>query len=321
MDFINFWKELTSHKNILMGVHVSPDGDCVGSSLALRRVLKSLGKKADIYSFDPIPDNCKFLSDTDFIIVKTLPNKKYDLFLLLDCNTLDRTKLSDDEIKTLPKTKMVIDHHVAAPSDWYMSLINQKAPATADIIYNLLKANNIEIDKDTAEMLLTGIICDTGCYKHSNTTAETFSNTAQLMEKGANVSYIAKEYFDSRSLKSLMLMGYVLNNIKVYDDDKIIIGYVDYNFIIDNEITDLESESINGQLSCLKDHVFSVFMRETYPNVIRCSLRSPDKVNCNEIANAFNGGGHVNASGCTLKMPLDEAINKMLEEVRKHING
>ena len=311
-----FLQKLLQYNNILIAIHVHPDGDCIGAALALHRVLKKqFNKKVTVFSKDPIPESCKFLPNIYNIINKEKPDN-YDLLLLADVNSVKRTQLPES---MLNDNIFIIDHHERIDFPHNEDIINSNASSACEIIYDFFKENNIEIDKTVAEYLMTGIICDTGSFVFSNTTAKVFLIASQLTELGANSAIITKKYFKDKPISSLKVLGQVLNNLKTFCNNQIVIGYLDYDFFINNPGISIDSDSINEQLQSVKGHKLSVFLRETEPNKIRGSLRSPNTVDCNKIAMIFDGGGHKNAAGCTINMSLEKAIDIIVKEGAKAV--
>ena len=317
-DLKEFYKRLIVSDNIFICTHLNPDGDTIGSVLALQRVLKFYGKKVFVYSQDGIPDNCKFLKDVEKIISSVLPTdlENYDLFLFVDCNDFKRVGL-ENEIATNFNEMAIIDHHVKTENKADFALIDEKASSTAQLVYDMLIACEVKIDEIMAEYLLCGIICDTGAFKFSNTDAHTFYTSAKLVESGGDTARIVKEYFDSKPLSALKLTGHVLNNLELYDNGKIIIGYVSKAVMDDLNATREDTEGINAQINSLKGVVFSAFIREVEINVFRCSFRGNGKIDCNKLAIAFGGGGHINAAGATIKDTYENALESILQEARK----
>jgi len=317
-DFKIFYERLITYNNIFICTHLNPDGDTIGSVLALQRALEFYGKNVFVYSQDGIPDNCKFLKDSEKIISNTLPTdlKNYDLFLFVDCNDFKRVGL-EKEIGINFNEIAIIDHHVKTENKADFALIDEKASSTAQLVYDMLIACEVKIDGIIAEYLLCGIICDTGAFKFSNTNAHTFYTTAKLVESGGDTAKIVKEYFDSKPINALKLTGYVLDNLELYDNGKVIIGYVPKAVMDNLNATIEDTEGINAQINSLKGVVFSVFIREVEMNVFRCSFRGNGKIDCNKLAIAFGGGGHINAAGATIKDTYENALENILQEARK----
>ena len=314
--FISFWEKILEYNNILIGIHINPDGDCIGASLALKRVLKKqFNKNVNIYSSDTIPDNCKFLTGVHNILHKEKIDN-YDLILMVDVNTIERCGIPSSMVCN---NIYCIDHHEKGIVNYPYEIIIPEASSTCEVIYNLLSFNNCQIDKICAEYLLTGIICDTGDFSHSNTNAKVFDISSSLTTIGANPSKINKLYFNSSSIESIKMVGYVLNNLISFEKGKITVGYIDYEYLNNHKGIAIDSDTINGRLQSIKGQKLSVFLRELEPNKVRVSLRSSDKVDCNLIANEFGGGGHKNASGCTIKEPIDKAIKSIVNAGKKFL--
>lgn len=317
-DFKSFCEKLKEFDNIILAIHVDPDGDTVGSALAVYKFLKSLKKNVFVYSQGGVPESCKFLPDAESIISNELPENlgNYDLFLFIDCNGFKRVGLSD-KIRENFKAAAIIDHHIKTENRVDFTLIDETSSSTAQIIYDMLESCGARIDEYMAKYLLCGIICDTGAFKFSNTDAHTFYTAGKLVEAGADAAKTVKEYFDSKPINALKLAGYVLNNLMLYDNGKIVIGFVPKSVLDDLKATREDTEGINALINSLKGFEFSAFIREVEKNVFRCSFRGKGQVDCNKIAMFFDGGGHINASGATIEGDYDDVLERILKEVRK----
>lgn len=314
MNYTDFWKKLTEHSNILIGIHVNPDGDCIGSALAVRSALEKINIKATVFSYDRIPDYISFLR-TDQICTG-LSGKNFQALLLLDVNSPERTKIKECKI---PKKIFIIDHHERENREYTEELIIPEASSTCEIIYDMFKENNIEITEETATDLLTGIICDTGGFRHSNTKGKVLKTAGELTDLGADPHYITKKYFSEKPLSVIEMTGYVIDRLDSYRNGEIIIASLDNKYISEHKLTEIDSDSVNLIIQSVKGHKITAFLREAEENKIRVSLRSPGIIDCNRIASKFGGGGHINASGCTIRKSLEEAKKDLLSEIEKYI--
>lgn len=310
MDYKNFWEKLTKFNNVLIGIHTHPDGDCIGSALAVKAALSSLNIKSTIYSQDKIPDFCSFLKTDE--ITDRLTGKNFQVLLLIDVNSTERAKISECKI---PKNIFIIDHHERESKEFTEEIVIPGASSTSEIIYNLLTENHIEITEEIAQNLLTGLICDTGGFRHSNTSKEALMIGSKLTEAGANPSYITQKYFNEKSLSVIKMTGYVIDRMEAFDNGKILIAPLDYEYIKKQNLTEIDSDTVNLLVQSVKGVEISAFIRETDVNKIRVSLRSPGIYDCNKIAMKFDGGGHINAAGCTIKKSLEEAKKDLLEAI------
>ncbi len=320
---------IKSSKDILILTHKNPDGDAVGSVLGLAQALSCLDKNVECFSKDAIPDVFGFLPNV--AIIKNQTNlKNYDLVILLDCALFSRTGL--DNIKDIIDSfnnLLVIDHHPKGAEevgclDSCVSIIKPSASSTAVLIYDLLKEFNIEITKDIAHCLLTGIFTDTGGFQHSNTDAQTLGITAELMKKGPRIDKIAKNIFSSKNVPAIKLWGKALNRIQKDKNTGMAVSYLSKK---DLEECGAKQEDISGLISVINtvgDAKFSLLLTEGNDNKIRGSLRSEEykNIDVSRIAKSLGGGGHKLASGFEVegKNAKDgvERIKEMILKARKY---
>lgn len=315
MTLDNIIEEIYKAKNIVILTHEMPDGDAIGSSLALYAGLKQLGKDTDVvipeYSktFEFLPNSCE--------IKKEGRNEVYDLAIALDCGDIKRlngfAKYFEDA-----NTKISIDHHSSNTMFADYNFVNPTAPACAQILVIVLEALGIIIDKEIGTCLLTGIITDTGGFKYKGVTAETFEFVAELLNRGVNVSDVYKKVLQTISKTRFELTRIATNRLEFLEDGKITFTYItkedeqklgaginDHDGIVERG-RDIEGVEV------------SIFLRET-DNGYKISLRSNEYVNVSDICLMFGGGGHVRAAGGNINLPFEQAKAKIVEECRKHL--
>lgn len=310
------------NKSFLIVGHINPEGDAIGSALALALGLKKIGKKdVTVLGRDGVPESLRFLPSARSIRQKP-PRKKFDVLLIVDCNTMERTGFT--ELKA--KHAVIIDHHIppdnAGKSDLYRkleaSVIDPGAAATGILIYKLLSALKISIDKNIAENLYTALLVDTGGFRYSNTSPEALKIACHLIQAGARPWDIAKELYESIPFRSMKLLGLSLSTLDRKD------GIAWINTTADmfkkTGATAEDSEDFVDFPRKVKAIEVAVFFREDAKNVFKLSLRSKGKVNVEKIAKSFGGGGHFAAAGCKIKGPLREVQDKVFKAVKKSIN-
>lgn len=306
-------EEIFASKNIVILTHEVPDGDAIGSSLAMYLGLKQLGKDVDVV----IP---KFSKTYDFLpatneIKQEGRTETYDLAIALDCGDIKRLN-GFSKYFEYANCKISIDHHEANTMFADYNFVNPTAPACSQILITVLKALEIEITKDIGTCLLTGIITDTGGFKYQGVKPETFEFTAELLAKGVNVSDIFKRVMQTISLEKFELRKIAMNRIELLENGKIAFTYITRE---DEEKT--KSEDHDGIVEIGRDIEgveISVFLRETDEDNYKISLRSNDYVNVSDICLMFNGGGHIRAAGGTINMPLEKAKEKIIAECKKY---
>ncbi len=312
-------KKLENFKgNILIFTHENPDGDGIGSMLALYKFLSKKGKNVDMAMKDDVPYIYNFLPDIEKI--KKLPNtKEYDLAILVDAAGKFR---AGAEIKA--KEFLRIDHHRGGDVYSDADLVDINSPSTTTLIAKLLKYWDEElVDKDIAESLYTGLLTDTGSFRHSNITAETFEIAKFLVERGANPVLISQNIFERNKPAVLELLQKTLSTLEIHEDGKVASLVVRDRFFKE---TNTKEEDTEGFVNYAKgidgvDVAFLMIERfnENKEKVWRVSLRSKGNIDVQKIASNLGGGGHKNAAGCRIRGEEKEVKEKILNEIRKFI--
>ncbi len=315
MTIDNIIEEIDKAKNIVILTHEVPDGDAIGSSLALYTGLKQLGKDVDVI----IPEYSRtfeFLPNSKEI-KKEGRNETYDLAIALDCGDIRRlngfVRYFEDA-----NTKISIDHHGSNTMFADYNFVNPMAPACSQILIIILEALGIIIDKEIGTCLLTGIITDTGGFKYKGVTAETFEFVAELLNRGVNVSDIYKKVLQTISKTRFELMQIAINRLEFLEDGKLTFTYITKE---DEKKVGAESNDHDGIVEIGRDVEgveVSIFLRET-DNGYKISLRSNEYVNVSDICLMFSGGGHVRAAGGNINLPFEQAKTKIIEECKKHL--
>ena len=307
--------EIKSAESIVILTHENPDGDAIGSSLAMYNGLKQIGKKVDviipeypkIYDFLPLRDEVKTEGSLN----------NYDLVLALDCGDIKRlnglTKYFEDA-----NVKISIDHHSANTMFADYNFVDPASPACAQILVTILPELGIQIDKKIGTCLLTGIITDTGGFKYAGVTAETFEFAATLLDKGVNVSEIYKRVLQTLSKPSFELRRRAINRMEFFENGKIAFTYL---LKEDEEEVGSEGNDHEGIVEIGRDIEgveISILLRQK-DDAFKISLRSNEYVNVSDICLMFSGGGHLRAAGGTINLPFEQAKEKIIEECKKHL--
>ncbi len=306
---------MISGDSYVLACHVRPDGDCLGAMLALARELRRLGKDVTALSIDGVPHNYSFLPDSD-TIVSTTDRRDFDVGVIVDADSLKRVGDSEPAIASA-RMAARIDHHLSSQPFGDVCVADTEVSSTCELLLRLLQANDSPIDVDTATLLLTGIIFDTGGFRYPNTSEMTLAAAADLTSIGASPSAIAREVLENRPLRALRLLGRALDSLSIEPDGMIAAGQISIGDYRHLEATDADTEGIVNALAAVQGPKVVILFRETEPNVVRVSLRSRGGVDMNAVARAFDGGGHAAAAGCTVNASLEDARSQVIAEVRR----
>jgi phosphoesterase RecJ-like protein len=307
-------EELSHVSNVLIGTHLNPDGDALGSALAVSLYLDTLKIKSEIICHHDAPRNLRFLPHVNR--VKFEPrDEKYDLGIILDLDSLERLGRTEPYFASCQRL-VVIDHHIphAAPGD--LRIVDTSASATALILTRLLIELKAKISPEMATCLLTGIVTDTGSFRFRNTTPEALSLSAYLLECGGDLTLISEEVFQSKTLSSVKLLGHTLEVMRLACDNQIAWSALSARDFELTQARDEDTEGFVNEMLAVTSVQIAALMREPKPGKIRCSLRSRGNFDVAEVARHFGGGGHRNAAGCTLDMPLEEAEARLVERLK-----
>ena len=302
-------------EDIVILTHDVPDGDAIGSSLAMYLGLKQLNKNVDIV-IPEHPETFNFLPGIEEI-KKEGKSAPYDVAISLDCGDVKRL---NGFVKYFEKakTKIQIDHHKINTMFGDYNFVNPLAPACSQILILVLETLGVEITKEIGTCLLTGIITDTGGFKYQGITAETFEFTAGLLNIGVNVSNIYKKVMQTVSKSRFELTKRAMNRLEFLEDGKITFTYITGQ---DQEETNSGINDHDGIVEMGRDIEgveISIFLREKEEGY-KVSLRSNEYVNVADICLMFSGGGHLRAAGGDISLPFEQAKEKVIAACRRHI--
>lgn len=320
----NIIEKIKSSKRSLVLSHQNPDGDTLGSMLALGAILKKLSHAVDHVISDPVPEIYKFLPFTNLV---KLPDdsslqKKYDLAFSLDCGSLKRLGKAKD-LWLGAATTINIDHHISNENFGKINLINGSAISTGQLIYWLAKKLDLKITKEIATLLYTTLLTDTGCFAHSNTSSEALSWGAELINLGAEHENVYKKAFLERPFKAIKIFGSALNNLNLIEGGEVAWTSVNSDLMQSLSATGEDTEDIADYMMRIKGVKVGVFFREDKGET-KVSLRSNTDFDVSKIAVSMGGGGHKRAAGINIKSPLPEVREVVLKRVRdefKNYNG
>lgn len=306
-------EEIKIAEKIIILTHESPDGDAIGSSLAMKLALEELGKQADVIILE-IPRMYEFLPSIDQ--VKTTSDmKNYDLAISVDCADLKR--LAGREYFENARKTVVIDHHGSNNMYGDLNYVNPVSPACCEILAYMFEYFQIDITKEIGTCIMTGIITDTGGFRHPTVNPETFEFTAELIRKGINVPDIYKRTLRTQTKANFLLTQRVMDRMEILEDGKVTFTYVTLK---DKEEVEAETGDTEGLVDIGRDIEgveVSILIKEKEENLYRISMRSGNYVNVSDVCLMFGGGGHQRAAGATVQGTLEQVREKVLNEVRK----
>ena len=300
---------LEAYKDIILLIHEKPDGDCLGSALALGHHLIDEGYQPFLYHPDPIPAIYDFLPGQEMIKLYQEKNLPEDIpIIAVDCADSGRI------LYNLPQDVPIIniDHHSSNNCFGAYNLINAKAAATGEIIYELLSEAEKEISVPTATCLYVAISADTGSFRYSNTTAKTFRIAGELLNLGARIDYIRENLFDRHPLSELITIKLALANMQFSLEGKLAWSILAYEELLANNLLDVDTESVISLLRSVEGVEAALVFKELEPSKVKISFRSKKYLDANLLANEFGGGGHARAAGCSLEGNLKEITTKVL---------
>lgn len=312
MTLDNIKEEITRAKTVVILTHENPDGDAIGSSLAVYHALKHLNKEVDII-VPEIARTFMFLPGANDI-KKHTEVESYDLAISLDCSDLKRLNGGMDIFENA-KTTISIDHHGINSMFANLNYVDPVSPACAQILVSIFNYWEIEITKEIGECLITGIITDTGGFKYSNITVETFEFAAELLSKGVNISNIYERVMQIISKSRFELTRIALNRLELLENGRIAFTYItkEDEEKVNAEVGDYEGIVEQGR--CIEGVEVSLFLRESEKGY-RVSMRSSNYINVADICYIFGGGGHQKAAGCIMPYNFDIAKEKLVHEIK-----
>lgn len=306
---------LKNSKNIAVTCHVRPDGDAVGSGLALCLALNKAGKKAYMLCEDGIPERLKILPAThDTYNDIPVPLETLDLFVSVDAADLSRIGIFERRFASFKGKTVNIDHHISNPGFAQYNYVLPGSTATCEILPEILCTAGLEIDKEVADLLAMGLLTDSGNFSHGDVTAKTFSVAAMLREKGADFCNIGYEMFTRQTKGRAELYGKAINGMRFALGDKLaFITVTQADFAATGTDKSHTEGFVDFPLSIDGVEV-SIALMEVKEGQYKVSLRSRS-INVNTIAQSFGGGGHVLASGCMLFGEYEEVVERLTRAV------
>ena len=303
--------------------HIRPDGDAIGSQLALALSIQQLGKTVVAWNEQGLPESFRFLKESKLITMPPTEAQDFDVVIALDTASRQRLGLALSAVRDCG-TWINIDHHISNPGYGDLVYIDPIAPATGEIIYELIKAEDFPLTYAAADALYVAISTDTGSFRYPNTTARTFEVAAELIQSGVDAGGIANHLYESYPKRRVQLLGEILPKAAFDAEDKVA------SLTLTNEIKErlkIQHDEIDGLVDyvrCVDTVVVALFFEELVEGKVRLSARSKsDKIDVNRICSDFGGGGHPRAAGARIRGKLEEVrtivLKRVIDEIAKSL--
>jgi bifunctional oligoribonuclease and PAP phosphatase NrnA len=302
---------ICAHRRFVVSSHARPDGDSIGSQMAMAFALRALGKDVRVVNKDAPPPTYAALPGVGGIEIADEVSGAFDVAIVMECGSLSRTGVAG-----LDRGLVVnIDHHPGNSGFGTVAWFDPSASACAELVYDLVGALGVQLSVEIATHVYVAILTDTGGFHYSGITARTFAICQAVLEAGVDPVAVARAVFDSTSLGRLRLIGATLNTMTLASAERIAVLHVDEAVLDSAGATMDDTDGVINLPLTVKIIQASVFIKHIRGDEYRVSLRSKGEVDVGAAAKAFGGGGHKNAAGCTLHGTADEVRARILTEV------
>jgi phosphoesterase RecJ-like protein len=303
-------RHIEQRERFVLTSHARPDGDAIGSALALSEILKRMGKRADVVMRDGVPRIYQPLPFASTVVQADRVNGNYQAAIILECDSIQRTRLEGLETHFL----ISIDHHLSGKPFGNVNWIDPTAVATAEMVYRLAQEADITISAEIATCLYTALLTDTGSFMFEGTNDRTFALARELVLAGANPAYCARNVYFGHSTAKMRLLGAALSNL--HREGAIAWISVSCEQMEQCGAREEDCEGLVNYALSIQDVEVAAFFRELPDGRYRVSLRSKGNLNVASVAERFGGGGHQCASGLSMGGPLANAVEKILVQLR-----
>jgi len=311
---------LRKHRSFCVVGHVRPDGDCVGSQLAVALALRSLGKTVRCWNEDPLPEKLAFL-DPKRIFATPPSRRRWDCVIATDAASFERLGKLGPLIQNR-KVFINIDHHQSNTRYGDLNWVSAKVPSTGELVFQLLRYARWDITSQIADCLFTAISTDTGSFQYPTTLPETYRTAAELVTLGANLSRICNEVYQSYPLSRVRLLQHVYNRFRLTHRNRIAYCWLKKSDYTRTGACSDESEGLIDHIRAIEPVVVACMFEEVEPNLTRVSFRSKsDRIDVNRIASEFGGGGHSAAAGARIPGSPIAAQRRVISAIRKALDA
>jgi phosphoesterase RecJ-like protein len=313
---------IRSKHRFLVLSHFRPDGDAIGCTLAMGLCLEAMGKQVTFWNEDGLPERFRFLSHSERVVRPSPGEPPFDAVFLLD--TAVRERAGEACLAAIPPggVWVNIDHHVSNDQLGDLVYLDTSAPATGQILYELITHANLPLNREIAESLYTALSTDTGSFQYANTTARTYEIAGALVMSGVDVGQINQNLYQSCPKRRIELLRSLLNSLQFDSNNRVA------SFALTLETTHRlqtipdDTEGLIDHLRCIEGVVVAAFFEEAAPQLTRISLRSKDsRINVCAICSEFGGGGHTMAAGARIEGPIEEVRSRVLAAIERHFSA
>jgi bifunctional oligoribonuclease and PAP phosphatase NrnA len=305
---------IKSGRTFLVTSHIRLDGDAVGSELALYESLRQMGKNVVVYNRDRTPELYRFLPDAGVIVNVLESVRGFDAVFVLDCSEIDRVGEEAGRIASIRKI-INIDHHVSNDRYGHLTLTDPYASSTGEMIYRLLDGMKAEVTKDIATNLYAAILTDTGAFRYSNTSKETFLISSLLVDRGAEPSWIAQQVYETNPATKIRLLGKALGTLEFHGNGAIGIVHVSQKMLGEADALWEYTEGFVEFPRSVEGVEVAVLFSEIGEKAYKASLRSKGHINVERIARTFGGGGHHNAAACRMQGDFEKVRDVLVDAI------
>jgi phosphoesterase RecJ-like protein len=322
IDWQAFAATVHAAQRILLTAHVRPDGDCIGSEIAVQWILKSLGKDVRIVNPQRTPPNLAFLDPTSTIRCLADCTEEdsawidgIDLLFVLDTRSWTQLGEMGELLKTTKAKKIVLDHHLKGDDIGAKDYVDSTAEATGALVVQAARTLGVPLSKEIAVPAFAALTTDTGWFRFSSVTPQTFRIAAELAEAGAEPAALYRELYEQESLGRIRLIGRILAKTESSLNGFVMCTWVMLDDLKQTGALPSDTEDVVNMLLQVNGSKIALLFSELKDNCFKVSFRSRCAVDCSRVAALFGGGGHKQAAGATLKMPFEAAKQAVLEAV------
>jgi bifunctional oligoribonuclease and PAP phosphatase NrnA len=308
--------EILRRQRFLLTSHARPDGDSIGSQLAMAYALEALGKRVRLVNSDAAPEHYFEFPGVDRIEIASNTETEADAIIVMECSDLTRTGVAGLDGHFI----INIDHHAGNLMYGAINWFDESAAACGEMVFDIIKALGVPLSREIATHIYLAILTDTGSFHHSNITPRTFEICRQAVEAGVNPTIMARRVYDSNSFGKLKLIGALLDEMELVDSGRLAVLRMDDAVLAACGCTQNDTEGIINLPLTAREIQAVVFFKISGEGDVRVSMRSKYDVDVRVVANEFGGGGHKNAAGFTVAGPLEEVQPRIVERLVKAVD-